>query len=63
MAAKKKAKKKARNRKVDVLAQAKGSTSGMLMTARQRQAARLEEITGIKQNRKKRKKKAKKRNG
>ena len=58
MAAKKKAKKKtrkARNRKVDILAQAKGSTAGTLMTARQRQAARLEKITGIKQNGKKRK--------
>ena len=42
----------AKNRKADVLAQSKGSAAGRLMTARQRQEARLEEITGIKQPRK-----------
>jgi hypothetical protein len=52
---KKTAKKK--SRKVDVLAKGKGSTAEKLLTARQRQAARLEEITGIKQNNKKKKKK------
>ena len=57
------AKKKAKKRKSDVLAKSKRSTAGMLRTARERQAAELERITGIKQNGKKRKKKAKKRNG
>lgn len=61
MAAKKKAKKKMAKkkvaRKVDTLARSKGSTTGRLLTARERQAARLEEITGIKQPRKKQKKK------
>lgn len=62
MAAKKKtAKKKTKQRKVDVLARSKGSTAETLLTARQRQEARLEEITGIKQSGKKRKKKKQKR--
>ena len=39
----------AKNRKVDVLAQATGSVAGRLRTERERHAARLEEITGIKQ--------------
>lgn len=49
MAAKKKKAKKKVARKVDRLAQSKGSTASKLRTRRQSQAARLEEITGIKQ--------------
>jgi hypothetical protein len=48
------AKKKAR--KVDVLAQNEKSTAGKLLTARQRQAAELERITGIRQTTRKSKK-------
>ena len=51
------AKKKAKKRKVDVFAQSKGSVASRLRTERERHAARLEEITGIKQNVRKRKKK------
>jgi hypothetical protein len=47
----------AKNRKVDILAQAKGSVAGKLLTERERQAARLEKITGIKQPRKNKRKK------
>ena len=46
----------AKNRKADVLAQAEGSVAGRLRTERERHAARLEEITGIKQPTNKRKK-------
>ena len=56
----------AKNRKADVFAQKKGTTAESLKTERQRRAARLEEITGIKQpirvaqnKRKKRPRKAK----
>ncbi len=38
----------AKNRKVDVLAQATGSVASKLRTERERHASRLEEITGIK---------------
>ena len=39
----------AKNRKSDVLAQSEGSVTSRLRTERERHAARLEEITGIKQ--------------
>lgn len=42
----------ANNRKADVFAQKKGTTPHQIMTKRQREAKRLEDITGIKQKKK-----------